>query len=266
MASCARYPSAAEAAHHLRELQIALAAARRGASPQADALVWPEGLDRNILPGLGVADSIRRALDGATRLTEGDEALTAGELLAMNGPPHDRRELRDIVLALEQCLSECVERGGGRPAPATVVAVRVRREVERLTAREAAIIEGRTLIQPPVTRAELGRRFAISDSRVRHIEIRAQERLEAALGTELGFVAWTLRKALRATVHDKDAVRRRIDSLLPTDLGSRAGLVKRLIEQAVVNQIEWPRVGAQSRSKAKQKRDDTKRCDAGARR
>ena len=236
--SCARYPSANEAARYLRELEVALTAARDGASPHDDALAWPEGLDRNILPGLGVRDRTRWALHWTTRLTEGNEALTARELLARAGPPLDHRELRDILLALDECLSECVERGGARPAPATVLAVRVRREVERLTPREATIIEGRVLTRPPVTLAELGRRFAVSSSRVRYIEGRAQGRLDAAFGPELAFVAWALRKEHRAKVHDKDAVHRSIDALLPTDLGSRAGLVTRLIRQAVVDLID----------------------------
>ena len=42
--------------------EVALTTARDGARLDDDALAWPEGLDRKILPGLGVRDYTRRTL------------------------------------------------------------------------------------------------------------------------------------------------------------------------------------------------------------
>ena len=69
MNDVARYPSPDEAARHLRELKIALAAVRDGAQPPAEALGWPAGLERSIMARLPLPERTRRAvrLAGLTR-------------------------------------------------------------------------------------------------------------------------------------------------------------------------------------------------------
>ena len=121
------YPSPDEARHYRRELQDALEAVRERRSPQSDALVWPAELDRSLVAGLALPEGTHKILHQAG-LLEGDNPLTAHEVLCI--PSIGSRAIRDLLFAVDAFLSEYIESFEGRPEPASVVAMRLRMQVE----------------------------------------------------------------------------------------------------------------------------------------
>ena len=122
------YPSPDQAQHYRRELQDAVYAMREGRFPHRDALVWPAGLDRAaIVAGLALPEGRHKLLRHAG-LTEGNDPLTAHELLCV--PNIGSRAIRELIFAVDEFLSEYVKSFEGRPEPASVAAMRLRMEVE----------------------------------------------------------------------------------------------------------------------------------------
>ena len=228
-----RYPSRDEAKRHLPELQVAMEAVGKRSRRGADALAWPAGLDRAILVGLPLRNGVRRSLlrEG---FMEGDNPLTVYEVVRV--PNFSLNSMREALVAAHTFLSEYIEAFDDRPSRADVVALRVRKQVERLTPRESTIIEHRVLRRPPPTLLVLGATFGVSPSRIRALQARAESRISIAFGSELPFIADALNEELRHGA-DEGAVNRRIDGLLPNDLGRRPELVKGLFRQALIDEM-----------------------------
>ena len=106
------YPSPDEAQRYRRELQDALEAVRERRFPHSDALIWPAGLDRSIVAGLALPEGTHKLLRHAG-LMEGDNPLTAHEVLCI--PYIGRRAIRDLLVAVDEFLSEYIESFEGRP-------------------------------------------------------------------------------------------------------------------------------------------------------
>ena len=228
------YPSRDEAQRYRRELQDAVHAMRERRFPQRGALVWPAGLDRAaIVAGLALPEGRHKLLRHAG-LTEGNDPLTAHELLCV--PNIGSRAIRDLLVAVDEFLSEYVESFEGRPEPASVVAMRLRMEVKKLTPREVLIVEHRVLSRPRRTLKEVAARVGVSCERIRQIQTRTERRIRTAFGHELGFLAGTLKNEL-APIAEDSAVHRRIDDLLPNGVGRTEELVKKLFRQALLNEM-----------------------------
>ena len=165
---------------------------------------------------------------------EGDNPLTVYEVVEL--PNLNLKSVLEALVATHAFLGEFIEAFDDRPSPADIVAMRLRKQVEPLTPRESTIIEHRVLWRPPTARAGLGAEFAVSVERVRYLQARAESRIRAAFGHELPFIAGALKEQLRHTT-DERAVNRRIDALLPNDLGRRPELVKRLFRQALIDEM-----------------------------
>ena len=228
-----RYPSRDEAQRYRHELRHTVEALRGRAQTDGDALAWPGGLDRGILLGLPLRDGTHRRLLQAG-LMEGDSPLTVHEVVRI--PNVSLRAMREAVVAADAFLSECIDTFDDAPTPAAIVAMRLRQQVKRLTPRERTIIEHRLLRRPPTTLAALGGMFAISSSRIRHLQARATERIRIAFGNEIPFIATALVDALGHSA-DMGTVNRRIDEVFPNGNGETSAFAKKLFRQAVLNEM-----------------------------
>ena len=138
---------------------------------------------------------------------------------------------------MDEFLSEYIESFEGRPEPASVVAMRLRREVEKLTPREVLIVEHRVLSRPRRTLKEVAARVGVSCERIRQIQTRTEGRIRTAFGHELRFLAGTLKNELAPIAEDSAVQSRRIDDLLPNGVGRTEELVKKLFRQALLNEM-----------------------------
>lgn len=106
-----------------------------------------------------------------------DERLRGDISLTAPAGDHERWSLEDRLADPgadpESLLCETEER--------TRRAGAVRRALARLTPRERDIIAGRYLNDTPETLGELGRKFGVSGERIRQIEIRALQKIKAAI-------------------------------------------------------------------------------------
>ena len=227
------YASPDEAQRYRRELQDALEAVRERRFPQRGALVWPAGLDRALVAGLPLPEHTRGLLRQAG-LMEGDNPLTAHEVLCI--PYIGRRAIRDLLFAVDAFLSEYIESFEGRPGPASVVEMRLRMEVEKLTPREVLIVERRVLSRPRTTLKEIAAQVGVSCERIRQIQTRTEGRIRTAFGHELRFLAGALKNEL-APIAEDSAVHRRIDDLLPNGVGRTEELVTTLFRQALLDEM-----------------------------
>ena len=228
-----RYPSRDEAQRYLLKLQDAQEAVRKRSRPDTDALAWPAGLDRAILVGLPLREGTRRCLLW-TGLMEGDNPLTVYEVVRI--PNLNLKSMREALVATHAFLSEYIEAFDDRPWPGEVVAMRLQRQVERLTPRESTIIEHRVLRRPPTKLALLGAMLAVSPSRIRYVQARAAARIRIAFGNELPFIARSLTDEIGANA-DVSTVSRRIDDLFPNGVGQTAAFAKKLFRQAVIDEM-----------------------------
>ena len=124
----------------------------------------------------------------------------------------------------------------GRQGPAAIVAMRLKSQLERLTPRQSVIIENRVLTTPPKTLEEVAARFDVTRERIRQIQAKLERRIRTAFGNELRIVAGAVKEEL-GHIAEKRAVNRRIDELLPEDLGWKAEGVKKLFRQALINKM-----------------------------
>ena len=174
------YPSREEAMHYRRELQEAVGAVRKDEEPERDALAWPAGLDRTLLRGVPLPTHTRNCLVRA-RLMEGDNRLTVAEMLRI--PEVGPTTVRNLLVAIDEFLREYIETFEGHPGSAEVAAMRLQREVERLTQAGWTILEERMLKRPPTEYHTLAMRPVVdrlrspaSRSRVAHRAGDAQDR------------------------------------------------------------------------------------------
>ena len=154
------YPSPDEAQRYRRELQDALEAVRERRFPHSDALIWPAGLDRSIVAGhlrsrrartssCATRDSWRvtirspRTKSCASRTSAGGQFATSSSQWTNSSASTSRASREDL-------------------APASVVAMRLRMEVEKLTPREVLIVERRVLSRPRKTLKEIAAQFGVS--------------------------------------------------------------------------------------------------------
>ena len=231
------YPSREEAMHYRRELQEAVGAVRKDEEPERDALAWPAGLDRTLLRGVPLPTHTRNCLVRA-RLMEGDNRLTVAEMLRI--PEVGPTTVRNLLVGVDEFLSEYIETFDQVPGPADVATMRLTKEVQRLTPMEAVIVDERVLQHPPTEYHTLAMRFAMASSRIRSRLVNARDRFEIALGPELRVVAAALREGVGPSPNESD-VNERIDALLdemrPNDGGSVEHRVKRLFRHALVEQL-----------------------------
>ncbi len=103
-----RFPSAAAAERHLRDLTEALFEVHRGVSPGLHCLVWPGGLDRSLIARLPFAVRTCNAIRQAG-LAQGDSPLTVEEVLRIQN--FGRKSVDDLVLVLETFLTERIRNG-----------------------------------------------------------------------------------------------------------------------------------------------------------
>lgn len=183
------YPSREEAVHYRCELQDAVAAARRGEKPEKDALAWPAGLDRALVRGLPIRTHTRNTLV-RSKLMEGDNQLTVNEMLGT--PEVGTTTVRNLLIGIDAFLGEYIETFDGRPGPANVAAMRLAREVQRLTPTEAVIVDERMLGRPPTKYHTLPMRLDMSSSWIRLRLVEAHRRLQIALEPESQDIAQAL--------------------------------------------------------------------------
>ena len=97
-------PSPALARRQLNDIQAALGAVRAGRLPAFHAIVWPAGLNRTAALSLPLTVRVVNCLKAAG-LTQGDEPLTAQELLRV--PNMGKKSLKVLLLCVERFLLEC---------------------------------------------------------------------------------------------------------------------------------------------------------------
>ena len=165
---------------------------------------------------------------------EGNDPLTAHELLCR---PHiSSRAIRELLFAVDAFLSEHIERFSARSGPASVVAMRLRTLVQRLTPREVLVIEHRVLSRPRKTFSKIAAECGVSGERIRQIQTRTERQLRTALGHECASLAGALNNEL-APIAKQSALHRRIDHLLPNGVGPTEELVTRLFRQALLDEM-----------------------------
>ena len=99
----ARTPSPEECDQHLAELGESIEAVHRGELPDGRCVAWPEGLDRALVPAMGLPVRIRNVF--ARELgNEGESAMTVREamLLANFG----RKSCKALIVGLEEFLTK----------------------------------------------------------------------------------------------------------------------------------------------------------------
>ena len=176
------YPSREEAMRYRRALDEAVEAARTGEQAESGALAWPAGLDRTILRGLPLPSHTRNCLLRA-RLMKGDNRFTVAEMLRIRGL--GPTTVRNLLVGVDELLGEYIETFDRVPGPADVAAMRLTKEVQRLTPMEAVIVDERVLQHPPTEFHTLAIRFAMAGSRIRSRQVNARDQFEIALGPEL---------------------------------------------------------------------------------
>ena len=111
-------------------------------------------LDRRCLPGFQASPRAPRARN---------DPLTAHEVLCM--PSISSRAIGELLFAVDEFLSEYVESFKGRPGPASVVAMRLRTLVQRLTPGEVLVVEHRVLSRPRKTLREIAAECGLAHGR-----------------------------------------------------------------------------------------------------
>ena len=104
----AALPSRHAANRCLSDIRPALEAIRSGGRPDPLSLVWPAGLDRNVLRELSLEVRTRNCLM-AERLMEGDSPLTTNDVLRV--PNFGWKSLTDLLLTTEDFLKHCMRVG-----------------------------------------------------------------------------------------------------------------------------------------------------------
>ena len=231
------YPSREEANRYRREIQEAVEAARKGEEPERNTPAWPAGLDRTILRGLPLPAHSRNCLLRA-RLMEGDNPFTVAEMLRIRGL--GPTTVRNLLVGVDEFLGEYIETFDQVPGPADVAAMRLVKEVQRLTPMEAVIVDERLLKYPPTEYHTLAVRFDMSSARIRSRLVKAEESFAIALGPELRVIADRLKADLEPSPNESD-VGERIDALLddvvPNDEGSVERRMKRLFRHHLVEEL-----------------------------
>ena len=124
----------------------------------------------------------------------------------------------------------------GRPGPAAAVAKRLKSQLERLTQRQAVVIEHRVLSTPPKTLEEVAARFEVTRERIRQIQANTEREIRMAFGHELRIVAGAVKEQI-GHIASENTVNRRIDELLPNNPDWTAERVKKLFRQALINKM-----------------------------
>ena len=210
-----------------------MGAARKDEEPERNAPAWPAGLDRTILRGLPLPAHSRNCLLRAG-LMEGDNPFTVAEMLRI--PGLGPTTIRNLLVGVDEFLGEYIETFDQVPGPGDVATMRLTKEVQRLTPMEAVIVDERVLQHPPTEFHTLAMRFAMSSSRIRSRLVNTQDRFEIALGPELRIIAGKLKAKLGPDPSER-GVRKGIDELLPNDADCVGGRVRRLFEQALVEEV-----------------------------
>ena len=137
---------------------------------------------------------------------------------------------------MDEFLGEYVETFKGRPGPASVVAVRLRTLLQRLTPREVSVVEHRVLSRPRRTLEQIAAECGVSCERIRQIQTRTERRIRTAFGHELRFLAGALNNELAPSA-EQSALHRRIDDLLPNGVSPTEELVTTLFRQALLDEM-----------------------------
>ena len=82
----------------------------------------------------------------------------------------------------------------------------------------------------------LGAMFAVSSSRIRYVQARAEARIRTAFGNELQCIARALTEELGPDT-DVSTVNRKIDDISPKGVGRTAELVTELFRQALIEEM-----------------------------
>ena len=139
---------------------------------------------------------------------EGDNPFTVAEMLRI--PGLGSNTVRNLLIGIDEFLREYANTFDGRPGPVEVAAMRLQREVERLTQAEWAIVEERMLNRPPTEYHTLAVRFDMSSARIRSRLVKAEESFAIALGPELRVIATELKADLGPSPSEGE-VKKRID-------------------------------------------------------
>ena len=229
------YPSRRDAVRYQRELQDAVEAVRSNGWPDDNALAWPAGLDRTMLRGLSLPTGTRNCLLRAGVMT-GTDGLTTRELLSTPGV--GPTTVRNLLVGVDEFLGEYIERFEDRPEPADVLAMRLEKEVRRLTPAEAIAIEHRMLRRPPTKFHIAAAMSGIPSHRIVDGQTRARDKFAIAFGIELECIATALKAELGPDTTQSE-VTRRIEAFLPGDSGDGGELVRRIFRQALVNAMGY---------------------------
>lgn len=231
------YPSREEAMSYRRALGKAVEAARKGERLERDALGWPAGLDRTLLQGLPLPTHTQNTLL-RSGLTAGNNQLTVGEVLET--PEVGPSTVQNMLIGVDVFLEEYIETFERRPGPADVAAMRLAKEVQRLTPMEAAVVDERMLKHPPTEFHTLAMRFDISSTRIQSRLVEARGKFEIALGAELSHIAVELKADLGPSPRESD-VNERIDALLdeaaPNDEGSVESRTRKIFRHALIETL-----------------------------
>ncbi len=94
--------SADEAKSYLREMSVALDAARNGSVPYGSSIAWPAGLSRSTAFGLEAITRVQTRVVHSCFIVQGYGSLTVEDLLRM--PNFDHERLIQLLLAVEEFL------------------------------------------------------------------------------------------------------------------------------------------------------------------
>ena len=231
------YPSREEAMQYRNELQEAVAASRKGETPEEDVLAWPEGLDRSVLRGLPLRYSTRNRLLRSGSMKR-DDRRTMAEMLQT--PQVGPTTVRDMLIGVNEFLREYIDTFETGPGPADVAAMRLEKEVRRLTSSEAQIVDQRMLKHPPTRFHPLAVHLDMPAGQIASRLAEAKGRFEIALEPELQHIATKLEADLGPSPCASEVCERIgevLDNVLPDDGNAVKRRTRGVFRHALVAQM-----------------------------
>ena len=206
------------------QLQEAVKLAHKGEELDGNALAWPEGLDRSVLRGLPLPNSTRNRLLRSESMA-GDDRRTVAEMLQT--PQVGLTTVRDMLIGVDEFLREYIDTFETGPGPADIAAMRLLKEVRRLTPWEAQIVDQRMLKHPPTRFHPLAVHLDMPAGQIASRLAEAKRRFEIALEPELQHIAAELEADLGPSPCASEVCCERIGEVLDSALPDDGDAVKR---------------------------------------
>ena len=126
-------------------------------------------------------------------------------------------------------IDEAIE---GTPSLPVLVASRLRQTLDATSERQHIIVRNRLIQTPPATLEEVGFQIGVTRERIRQIQAKLEQKIDAALGKELGVIASTLQDQFDPMVPHDD-LERRIEEVVPDESPIVTGLFRKALMSSI---------------------------------